>query len=195
MFFLFLSILEGLLLALVLLLQHILTWPCLEKDKTINLHFPVLMSLRSRSLLQMLLGMLDGPSTKSKNFGVSYFSYQLFPLFLKHQSITHNCTGFIYLYWLYYLKGKKIIRSFMPPSQDLLDQGSPRQPLKYFLFLEKSNVFSIILIRITEQWDTCLFFLIAVKICSLSYCAFREEFYYNCCILWMSVQAASWAAY
>lgn len=116
---------------------------------------------------------------------VSYFSCLLFPLFLKHQSIIHNCTRFSYLYWLYYLKRKKkIIWSFFPPSHGLLDQGSPRQPLKYFLFLEKSNVFSIILIRITEQWDTCLFFLIALKTSSLSYCTFREEFYYNCCILW-----------
>lgn len=180
MFFLFLPTLEDLLLTLVLLLQPIPTCPCLEKDKAINLHFSVLMSLYSHSLLlHMLLDMLDRPSTKSNNSGASYFSYYLFPPFLRHQNITNNCTGFSHLYWLYYLKREKILWSFLPPSQ-----GSPRHPLKYFLFLEKSNVFSIIPIRITEQWDTCLFFLVAVKTCSLSYCTFREEFYYNWCIVW-----------
>lgn len=131
---------------------------------------------------------------------VSYFSCLLFPLFLKHQSIIHNCTRFSYLYWLYYLKRKKkIIWSFFPPSHGLLDQGSPRQPLKYFLFLEKSNVFSIILIRITEQWDTCLFFLIALKTSSLSYCTSSFFLIQGRILLQllysvMSVQAASWAA-
>lgn len=105
---LFLFTLEDLLLTLVLLLQHIPTCPFLDKEKTINLHFSVLMSLHSRSLLlHVLLDMLDRPCTKSSNSGASYFSYYLFPPFRKHQSITHRCTGFSYLCWLYYLKRKK----------------------------------------------------------------------------------------